>query len=72
MAWVKEPPYVPNRKKTSVYYWYWDTKENAMWPTEIYEGIWKLYVYKGLWWDQPIEPPESPREDTKTDEKNNA
>jgi hypothetical protein len=60
MAWVKEPPYIPE-KESEVFYWYYDFKEQAMWPTTIYKGCWKLYAFDGLWWDNPIKPPKEPK-----------
>jgi len=69
MAWVKEPPYVPAEGYPSVYYWYYDLKDNTMWPAEIYKGCWKLHGYDGLWWDKPISPPNKPSLESSKDVK---
>jgi len=69
MAWVKEPPYVPEAGFASVYYWYYDIQENEIWPVEIYHGCWKLHGYDGLWWDERITPPDKPSLEKPKDEK---
>jgi hypothetical protein len=65
MTWVKEPPYVPEKGKETIFYWYYDNLEDEIWPTKVYKGHWILEVYKGLWWDKPIKPPTKPKKSKK-------
>ena len=74
MTWVKEPPHVPEEGEPSIYYWYYDIKDDVVWPAEIYYGCWKLYALDGWWWDEPIKPPIKPmiEENPKRKVKRNA